>query len=233
MIREATRAKEDGARAETGRPHGLQADVRRYYETLLCRLPWPAAGSGRPLRTLGVTSCHSGEGVSTVAAHLALAAAGMGEPQVLLVDANFARPCVPRIFGIRGRPGLAELLHDHCTLPEVLQPSPAANLQLLPAGKPATGISRTYAAAGLPGLLKELAADFELVVVDLPAASQAPGLRLARLLDGVLLVVEAERVQREFARRVCGLLRRAGARPVGVALNKWRQRVPDWLHRAM
>ena len=212
----------------------MRADVRRYYETLLGRLPWPAAGSGRPLRTLGVTSCQSGEGVSTVAAHLALAAAGMGESQVLLADANFARPCVPRIFGVRGRPGLAELLRDHCTLPEVLQPSPAPNLKLLAAGKPAAGIARTYDAAGLPGLLKELAADFELVVVDLPAAGQAAAaLRLARLLDGVLLVVEAERVHREFARRVCGLLRRAGARPVGVALNKWRQRVPDWLDRAM
>jgi Mrp family chromosome partitioning ATPase len=209
----------------------LRADVRGYYETLLCRLPWPAAGSGRPLRTLGVTSCLSGEGVSTVAAHLALAAAGIGRAQVLLADANFSRPGVPRIFGVRGRPGLAELLHDHCTLPEVLQPSPAPNLKLLAAGKPAAGISRAYDAAGLPGLLKELAADFELVVVDLPPAGQAAALRLARLLDGVLLVVEAERVHREFAQRVCGLLSRAGAHPVGVALNKWRQRVPDWLYR--
>ncbi len=234
MIQQATRAKADGARAKAVRPHGLRADVRHYYETLLCRLPWPAPASGRPLRTLGVTSCSSGEGVSTVAAHLALAAAGMGDGEVLLADANFVRPGLPRIFGARRRPGLSELLRDECTLPEVLQSSSVPNLKLLAAGKPAGGIARSYDAAGLPVLLKELAADFGLVVIDLPAVGQtAAALRLAGALDGVLLVVEAERVHREVARRVCGLLRRAGAHPVGVALNKWRQRVPEWLDRTM
>ena len=100
------------------------------------------------------------------------------------------------------------------------------------AGGPAGGRCPLSDMAGLPSLIKELTSDFELVVVDLPPASQSSaGLRLAGLLDGVLLVIEAERVRREDARRVSDLLVRAGAHPRGVVLNKWRQHVPDWLHR--
>ena len=140
MIQQATRARGNGAPAEPARPHGLRADVRHHYESLLHRLPWPAADSARPLRTLGVTSCSSGEGVSTVAAHLALAAAGMGESQVLLADANFARPCVPRIFGgSAAGPAWRTSSTVTAPCPRSCDPRRRRISKLLTAGKPAAG----------------------------------------------------------------------------------------------
>jgi capsular exopolysaccharide synthesis family protein len=212
----------------------LRRELRQHYETLLHRLPWPGTASAGALKTLGLSSCQSGEGVSTVAAHLAITAASMGDHQVLLVDANFARPCVPRIFGVPGRPGLAEVLEEGRELSDVLQPSTADNLSLLVAGRPASRHCRLYGAAGWDGLLKELAAEFDLVVLDLPAAGQSSAaLRLAGRLDGILLVVEAGRARREAARQVGDLLVRAGAHPLGAVLNKWQQHVPAWLSQML
>jgi len=225
---------------DTARPakavQGLRVrrELRQQYEALLHRLPWPAIGSTRAPKTLGLSSCQSGEGVSTVAAHLALTAAAMADCRVVLVDANFARPCLPRIFGVRGRPGLAEVLEKAHDLAEVLQVAAADNLSLLAAGQPADRRSGIYAAPAWEGLLKELAADFDLVLVDLPAVAESGGaLRLGGRLDGVLLVVEAGRVRRDSARRVGEQLVRAGARPLGTILNKWRQDVPAWLSRIL
>ena len=80
----------------------------------------------------------------------------------------------------------------------------------------------------MPVLVKELAQDFELVVCDLPAAGQASCTsRLAGLLDGVLLVVESERVCCEAAERGKELLMRADAQLLGVVLNKRRQARPN------
>jgi len=206
----------------------LQREVCSRYETLLHRLSWPSDGS---LRTLGITSCRSGEGVSTIAAHLAVTAASLGDRRILLVDANFTRPYLPRIFSARSRPGLAEILRDGQDLSEVLQPSTAANLSLLAAGRANDGAAHVYNPAGLPGFIKELAKDHDLVVVDLPAVSCSnAAIRLAGMLDGVLLVVEACQVRREVARQAADLLVRAGSRPLGVVLNKWRRHVPDWLN---
>ena len=43
----------------------LHEEGLAYCDEVLHRLPWPDVGSARPLRTLGITSCSRGEGVST------------------------------------------------------------------------------------------------------------------------------------------------------------------------
>jgi Mrp family chromosome partitioning ATPase len=172
--------------------------------------------------------------VSTVAVHLATTAASLADHRVLLVDANFARPSVPRIFGVRGRPGLAEAIQNGHELSEVLQPSGVDNLSLLVGGRPVGGHSRVFGAPALEGLVKELAGEFDLVVVDLPAAGQSTAaLRLAGHLDGIVLVVEAGRAPCEAAQRVSAVLVRAGAHLLGVVLNKWHEDVPAWLSRTL
>jgi capsular exopolysaccharide synthesis family protein len=227
MIRESSNVAAETQAAPRRR---LRAEVRAHYETLLHRLPWPGGGLRGSPRTLGVSSCQGGEGVSTVAAHLAITAASLGDHRVVLVDANLARPCVPRIFGVRGRPGLAETLQNGHELSEVLQASAVDNLSLLAGGRAMGGHSRVFGAPAMEGLLKELGSEFELVVVDLPAIGQSSAaLQLARRLNGIVLVIEAGRVPCETARRANDMLVRAGAHPLGVVLNKWQQDGPGWL----
>ena len=210
--------------------HKLRREVRQHYEMLLQRLPWPAGGASAAPRTIGLSSCRSGEGVSTVAAHLAIAAAAFGDYPVLLVDANFARPCVPRIFGVRGRPGLAEAIRElsACRGPAAFR----GGQSFLVGGRDGRpAVTGVFAAPAMEGLIKELAGEFDLVVVDLPAVDRARPRRLpmAGRLDGIVLVLEAGRAPCEAAQRVSDLLVRAGAHLLGVVLNKWQEDVPAWL----
>jgi capsular exopolysaccharide synthesis family protein len=229
-----TRSRESTAPADCSRL-AFNEEVHGYYQALLARLHWPAVGVEPALKTLGVTSCYRGEGVSTAAAHLAIAAAlSGGERRVLLVDANRTRPKLHRMFGQEAGPGWAELLLESAELSLTLQPSGAANLSLLTAGS-----SRQAAHAGddaerLDGLLADLQAEFDLVVFDMPAVQDASASdRLASLLDGVLLVIEAERVRRQVAERTTEQLRRANVRLLGAVLNKRRRHVPNWLYRTL
>ena len=64
------------------------AEVQQHYRAVLRRLGWPPHDETAPLATLGVTSCHHGEGVTTVAAQLAATAAATPNQRVLLVDAH-------------------------------------------------------------------------------------------------------------------------------------------------
>jgi Mrp family chromosome partitioning ATPase len=89
-----------------------------------------------------------------------------------------------------------------------------------------------WAAPQLPEVLKTLRAEFSLVIVDFPPPDHASFVgRLASLLDGILLVVEAERIRADAARRQKELLVRANARFLGAVLVKERQHIPNSLAR--
>jgi len=217
---------------ELPRPSTLRGGWREHHETILRRLAWPANGSPSPLEALGVTSCHAGEGVSTVAARLAAAAASLGNQDILLVDAHFAEPTLHETFCMEPKAGLAEALLERVDLSELVRPTSVEHLSLLGAGLLHAESCRAYDAACLAETVEALKGRFGLVIFDLPpVARESAAVRLASLLDGVLLVVEAERVRWQVARRTKKLLTRAGAPVLGAVLNKRRQHIPSWLYR--
>ncbi len=224
-----------GATDPNGRPsRGPSENVREHYRSLLYRLPWPTNGDSRPLRTLGITSCCHGEGVSTVASQIAAAAASTGRDRVLLVDANLAGPSLEHTFKLNAGAGLAEVLLKGSDVLSCIQASPMRNLSILTAGEANGQTPQAYDPVGLTGMLKALDGVFELVVFDMPPAGQSGfAVHFAPLMDGVLLVVEAERIRWEVARRVTEELRRADARLFGAVFNKRRQHVPEWLYRTL
>jgi len=178
------------------------ADGPDYFHALLRNLPWPSSGSARCVRTVGMTSCYRGEGVSTIAIHSAIAAAGSGNYSVLLVDANFADPKVHRVFDLPAAPGLAEALSSGESCRGTVRRTRQNNLSVLPTGN--GDAARLYEAMDrFAALVAELKNDFDLTIFDMPASGQAsPASHLFRLFDGVVLVVEDERVRWEVAQRL-------------------------------
>jgi len=214
-------------------PH-LSEEVCEYYRAVLYRLRGSGNGASDRVRTVGVTSCYSGEGVSTVAAQLAVTAASCGDGRVLLVDSNFVRPSAEQTFGLEAGPGLAEVLLQGKEPLSQIRSSFVTNLSVLAAGELNGKSTRAYDAGTLCEVIDALKEQFDLVVFDMPAAGWLGFLvRLAGLVDGVLLVVEAERVRWEVARRTIEQLTRADVRLLGAVLNKRRQHVPNWLYRTL
>jgi Mrp family chromosome partitioning ATPase len=187
---------------------------------VLQAIGWPDRKSSGGLRTVGVTSSHRGEGVSTVAAHLAATAASYGQGPVLLVDCNLVRPAAHALLGVSLSPGLSACLRGVEGALAAIRRSPIPGLSVLPAGDLHGSPARLYGAAALGELIQRAAERFELTVFDLPSASQASCLaQLAGRLDGVVLVIEVGRVTREVARSAKERLESAGARLVGSVLN--------------
>jgi len=209
-------------------PSGIAADgLEEPVRAVLRRLPGRGADPAPPLRTLGVIGCPAGAGASTVAARLAAEAALTGREPVLLVDAHPARPAAHRLLEVRAAPGLAEVLRDGTPLAEVLQPCRVPRLYVLAAGRAGADPAAATDSPWLPDLLRMVREEFALAVFDLPPGDPAG---LAGLLDGLVLVAEAERTPLEAARRETERL--AGqTRLLGVVLNKRRQYTPQWLDR--
>ncbi len=225
-------------------PRLLHEDVGEYYRTVLRSLNWPTGTDAKQhdhdaatdvIRTLGVTSCARREGVSTIAAHLAATASQMGAGNVLLVDANLTAPVVHNLFDVDLSPGLVESAANPSAMQAFIQPSGYEHLELLTVGESEGKLSTaTFDSAGISRLIAEIERTFRLVVFDMsPAGEQSATLRLAGLLDAVIIVVEAERVRHEVAYRAKELLERAGASVRGAVLNKRRDYVPRWFYRSL
>jgi Mrp family chromosome partitioning ATPase len=179
-----------------------------------------------------MTSCLPGEGVTTVVAETAVAAAKQLQLRTLLVDCHFARPAVHRTFGIGLCPGLRDALDHEMSLSEVVRPSGIELLSIVTAGTVQNDVNAALLSAKMGFLVTELRSEFDLLLFDLPTLNQGRPARVGTLLDGVLLIVEAERVQWQVAQRATISLRSDGVRLLGAILNKRRNPLSGWLGRA-
>ena len=206
-------------------------ELRGYYETLLRHLRWPSSDSANTFQCVGIISSQSGEGVSTVARHLAVAAASLTSQRVLLVDAVF-NPQPSRESKSPGKAGLAEAIFEEVPVMDLVEGTELPTLFRLPAGDTPVALRdwtkyESFAAE----FLGQMKAHFDLAIFDLPLVHGAGAFSFPlSSLDGVLLVVEAERHAPPTLRETKRLLDSASANVLGAVLNKQRRYGPRWLH---
>ena len=151
-----------------------------------------------------VTSANAGEGKSSVAGNLAVAAALAGL-RVILVDSDMRQPTLNRRFGIPAGRGVSDLLvdtdlavgpdgglqHDH--LVEHMSDVGLANLRILPAGTVPPNPTELLASPPMRLLHDRLRSVADLVIYDSPPLLPvADTLELSSYVDAVLLVVRTE-----------------------------------------
>ena len=171
-------------------------------------------------RVVGVTSSLPSEGTTTVAANIALTAAGLDNGPVLLVDANDAKPSLHRKFRMRMRLGLQNALSGEHSALECVTPSQIERLSLVLNGSLEPNETPLYSVSSIDEMILEWRDAFSLIVFDLPAVSHvANGSLLASRLDGVLLVVQGERVERNIVAQTTARLRHDGVNLMGAVFN--------------
>ncbi|TET70000.1 MAG: polysaccharide biosynthesis tyrosine autokinase [Candidatus Zixiibacteriota bacterium] len=174
-----------------------------------------------------VTSATVGEGKSTVAALLALAAVENTEEEVLLVDADLRRPIIHSLFGLKRDGGFKELLSGKIDLELALKDSFQPNLKIITSGSGREFVWQLLEPAKLRGLFRSLRSRFSYLIVDTPPVIPVSDvLSLASELERVLLVVKAGETPREVVKRATDLLKEAGTQILGVVLNNARQVLP-------
>ncbi|MBB6051956.1 tyrosine-protein kinase family protein [Armatimonas rosea] len=175
------------------------------------------AGQGEASRvSIAVTSTREGEGRSSVAANLAIAATRLGR-SVLLVDTESSNPRQHRIFGgefASQEPGLLDLLAMAVTSPsEVLQETTIPRLRLLPVGDTLTHdasvlFSPTGSHQRLERFIRSIAPRLaDVVIFDTPyVLSHEPGRHVLSHTDGVVFVVGLGETEASAARKALGIL---------------------------
>lgn len=168
-----------------------------------------------------VTSAQPAEGKSITSLAVASGFARIGK-RVVLIDMDLRRPTVHRRIGNDNAKGMSNLLTSHDPVESVVLPSGTPNLDLITSGPIPPSPTELIASNRMQALIDELASKYDVVVVDSPPVlglADAP--LMSALVDGVMLVVEADRSRRGTLKSSMRRLR--AMRPVilGAVLTKF------------
>ncbi|MCA9197032.1 MAG: CpsD/CapB family tyrosine-protein kinase [Planctomycetales bacterium] len=185
------------------------------------------------IKTLGVTSCAPGAGVTTIACNLAVRLAEQGLGPVLLVDLNFLSPRLGRIFCKKTRaPGILDSLNNGTSVREHITPSQIAGLSVLPFGYDASQRGADVVPLGINTLIDELTPDYKAIIFDLPMLDDNPkAMYFASFMDGTVLVIEPGKVQTHLVAQLRKQMDNVGVNLVGSVMNKTQQDMPDLISR--
>ncbi|HEY5199015.1 MAG TPA: hypothetical protein VIJ51_18490 [Solirubrobacteraceae bacterium] len=228
-----------GHPAAASTPAALQEPMRRLH----ARLRSGRRPSGA--RSVLVTSPTRGSGTTTVAWHLAAAAAEAGE-RVVLVEADLREPDLAALLGEDGGAGLVDLLRT----PRADRSKFVRRVRLplrnaaSSEGAPEQGVREAGAERGGSGLdvlfggfadedayallasdamsriLRELMQSYDRVIVDSPPASLfSDAMPLMNLVDGVIIVVRVRQDTIAGAQHLATELRETGIEPLGIVVN--------------
>lgn len=192
-----------------------------------------SAGARRP-RTVLVCSASDGEGATTVAAGLAIAAAEKRAGQVLLIDGNCHSPGVYESFGAAGDNGLGDLLAGSMDANPVVKKTTISDLSIMGPGVMPGDHIRALEPPGFRSLLERLASTYQFILVDGPAINAYPESALyAPQVDRVLLVAYSGVTRGPVAARALAKLSAVGCDRVEVVLNRRTFAIPQAIYKKL
>jgi capsular exopolysaccharide synthesis family protein len=187
--------RQGGPLVTVSAPHSLASESFRALSSTIRFLLAASrtTGPNRPSdgwsqRVLLITSAGPGEGKTTVAANLAVAAARVGL-RVVLLDADLRKPGVSEEFGLGDAPGLSDLLADRGQVEDYLLDFGVPGLHILAAGSIPPNPGELLASGQAHQVLEQLRQRCDLVVVDsAPVTRVADTCELIPVADRVVLV---------------------------------------------
>ncbi|MFI5378782.1 MAG: polysaccharide biosynthesis tyrosine autokinase [Tepidisphaerales bacterium] len=195
-------------------PHSLIAEQFRQVRTRLQHVaPFDST------RSMLVSGPSPLDGKTTVAANLAAGLALNGR-KVLLVDSNFRRPEIHRIFGAENNRGFSDVLNGSAAIADAAIATRIPNLSILPSGAKPMNATELFESQLLSDFIDHANEEYDHVIFDSgPFLVVAEAAALAAKVDGVVTVVRAHADSRGKLQRMCDELRKVRAEHLGVVLN--------------
>lgn len=150
---------------------------------------------GEGKKTLAITSPLGTEGASTLAANLAIVFSQLGE-RTLLIDANMRQPRQHKLFKLGEGKGLSDILAGRADASVLKRISDFVDLSVLPAGTLPPNPAELLARPDFSLLLEALNRNYDVILIDTPAARVASDLQTVAARAGGALLVSKRNVTR-------------------------------------
>jgi len=147
-----------------------------------------------------VTSSLHSEGKTLTALNLAMTIAqSTQKPRVLLIDADLRRGRVAKYLGVNQKIGLAEILTDKAQPIDALFNIDVENLTFVAAGSVPPNPAELLSSDRMKRFLTLMKTKFDHIIIDTPPVISVTDAGIVGAQsDGVLLIIQAGRTQRQI-----------------------------------
>lgn len=159
-------------------------------------------------RVIQIESSVASESKSTSICNLAVCLGESGK-KVCVVDLDFIKARVHRIFKIENNKGLAEYMVGEATKEEIIKETKYHNVSIINRGSTVGNASIILTSEKMKNLINELKKEFDYVLLDCaPVLLISDYIHISRFSDGILFVVAYARTKKKQVMEALSLLRK-------------------------
>ncbi|WP_139491608.1 polysaccharide biosynthesis tyrosine autokinase [Brevibacillus dissolubilis] len=195
---------------------GNEDDLQDAFRTLRTNLQYSLE---KPVHTILVTNPGPGKGNPITAVNLSVSLAQIGK-KVLLVDADLRNPRIHQFFRMNNQRGLTNLLLAEIQTPkQVTQKTNVNNLSVITSG-PVVHSQELLTSNRMADLLTDLREEYDYILIDAPPIiSVSDAQTLAPIVDGVLMIIQSGKTNREILTKAKDVIRMVNGKIIGIVLN--------------
>jgi Mrp family chromosome partitioning ATPase len=205
----------------------MKPEMLRLYRTIETLLPQIES------HVLQFIGTQEGEGTSTIVREFARIAATEIGKSVLLLDADSRRPSRHHFHGSELDYGWMEALETGRRIEQAIYQVGESSLYFSPSRESSASTPQTLDSLFVD-LCSNLMRRFNLVIIDSPPLSvSSDGLAIASKVDGVVIVIEAERTRWRAVKNVLESIHKVEGNVLGVVFNKRRFYFPEFVYKLL
>jgi Mrp family chromosome partitioning ATPase len=187
-----------------------------------------------PRKMIQFIGAQGGEGTSTVIQDFAMVSAARLGKSVLLLDADPQNPCQHLFFHLQPKFGWEEILRNKRTFKKAICRIGDTSLYVYPNPPGSASLPKDLFSPEIKEFWEEAKEKFDLVLIDSAPASASPdGIALSRFMDGVVLVLEADKTRKPVAENLKNQIVQSGGNLLGMVFNNRRYHIPDLVYKRL
>lgn len=179
-------------------------------------------------KTILVTSSDKNEGKTTTVSNLAVSFANLNK-KVLLIDCDLRNASIHKMFKINNIYGLTDILAKDRAVDKCIQETELKNLYVLTAGAIPPNPAEILSSDKMKNLIDDLKNMYDYIFIDTPPIGLVTDAGvLSSFIDGVVLVVKSESVEKKYLEETKKKLDAVDARILGAILNSYKSEQKDY-----
>ena len=194
--------------------------VSEKFRTIRSNIIFSTANSSE--KNILVTSEHALSGKSTVTSNIGISYAQAGY-NTLIIDGDMRKPTQHYMFQLSNLTGLSNLIINKTTFDDAIKATHIENLSVLTSGPIPPNPSELIASSKFKQIYEILSREYDFVIIDTPPVNTVTDAQLfVRHSKNAVLVIDTEKNDRDEVKKAQDLLNAAGAKILGVILNKMK-----------
>ena len=179
-------------------------------------------------KTILVTSSDKNEGKTTTVSNLAVSFANLNK-KVLTIDCDLRNPSIHKMFKLNNIYGLTDILAKDRAVDKCIQKTELENLYVLTAGAIPPNPAEILSSEKMKNLIEDLKNIYDYIFIDTPPIGLVTDAgALSSFIDGVVLVVKSESVEKKYLEETKKKLDAVDARILGAILNSYKSEQKDY-----